>query len=101
MIQATEIDPIPSATAHIANLAFPKGNLCMKMRDEIGAIFCDKDFESLFSTQGQPAKSPWRLALVCVLQYINDMTDRQAADAVRGRIDWKYALSRLINRPRF
>lgn len=101
MIQATEIDPIPSATAHIANLAFPKGNLCMKMRDEIGAIFCDKDFESLFSTQGQPAKSPWRLALVCVLQYINDMTDRQAADAVRGRIDWKYALSLELTDPGF
>ncbi len=73
MIQATEIDPIPEATAHIARLAFPKGNLYIKMRDEIGTIYCDKDFEALFSTQGQPAKSSWRLALVCVLQYINDL----------------------------
>lgn len=78
MIQPQDIDPIPEATARIAQLAFPKGSLCMKMRSEIGIIFCDKDFEALFSTQGQPAKSPWRLALVCVLQYINDMTDRQA-----------------------
>ena len=101
MIQPADIDPIPEVTAHIANLAFPKGNLCMKMRSEIGTIFCDKDFEALFSTQGQPAKSPWRLALVCVLQYINDMTDRQAADAVRGRIDWKYALSLELTDPGF
>ncbi|MDJ0796849.1 MAG: hypothetical protein QNJ51_08415 [Calothrix sp. MO_167.B12] len=70
MIQPQSIDPIPSTTARVAHLAFPKGSLCMKMRDEIGTIFCSRDFEALFSTQGQPAKSPWRLALVCVLQYI-------------------------------
>ncbi|MBW4568775.1 MAG: IS1182 family transposase [Tolypothrix carrinoi HA7290-LM1] len=101
MIQLQEIDPIPEETARIARLAFPKGNTCIKMRDSIGTIFCDKDFEALFSTQGQPAFSPWRLALVCVLQYINDMTDRQAADAVRGRIDWKYALSLELTDPGF
>ncbi len=78
MIQLQEIDPIPEETAHIARLAFAKGNTCIKMRDSIGTIFCDQDFEALFSTRGQPAFSPWRLALVCVLQYINDMTDRQA-----------------------
>jgi transposase len=64
MIQPQEIDPIPEETARIARLAFPKGNLYMKMRDEIGTLFCDLDFEALFSTLGQPAFSPWRLALV-------------------------------------
>jgi hypothetical protein len=70
MIQLQEIDQIPEETARIARLAFPKGNTCIKMRDAIGTIFRDKDFEALFSTRGQPAFSPWRLALVCVLQYI-------------------------------
>lgn len=101
MIQPQEIDPIPEETARIARLAFPKGNLYMKMRDEIGTLFCDKDFEALFSTLGQPAFSPWRLALVCVMQYIEEMTDRQAADAVRARIDWKYALSLELTDPGF
>lgn len=101
MIQLQEIDPIPEETARIARLAFPKDNQYMKMRDEIGTLFCDKDFESLFSTLGQPAFSPWRLALVCVMQYIEEMTDRQAADAVRGRIDWKYALSLELTDPGF
>ncbi|GAA6614402.1 hypothetical protein NUACC26_001790 [Scytonema sp. NUACC26] len=101
MIQLQEIDHYPEETARIARLAFTKGNTCIKMRDSIGTIFCDKDFEALFSTRGQPAFSPWRLALVCVLQYINDMTDRQAADAVRGRIDWKYALSLELTDPGF
>lgn len=78
MIQLQEIDHYPEETARIARLAFPFGNLYMKMRDEIGTLFCDKDFEVLFSTLGQPAFSSWRLALVCVMQHIEEMTDRQA-----------------------
>ncbi|MEH1916832.1 transposase [Nostoc sp.] len=62
----------------VARAAFPKGNLYMTMRDEIGTLYNDQDFEDLFPTLGQPAFSPWRLALVCVMQYIEDMTDRQA-----------------------
>ncbi len=46
-----------------------------------------------FHLIGQPAQSPWRLALICVMQYMENLSDRQTADAVRGRIDWKYALS--------
>jgi len=63
------------------------------MRDELGAIYSDADFAPLYSAVGQPAFSPWRLALVTVMQFVENLSDRQAADAVRGRIDWKYALS--------
>ncbi|BBD70776.1 hypothetical protein NIES4072_71420 [Nostoc commune NIES-4072] len=78
MIQPQAIDPIPEETVRVARAAFPKGNLYMTMRDEIGTLYNDQDFEALFPTLGQPAFSPWRLALVCVMQYIEDMTDRQA-----------------------
>jgi transposase len=37
--------------------------------------------------------APWRFALVLVMQYIEGLTDRQAAGAVRRCMDWKYALS--------
>jgi transposase len=47
----------------------------------------------LFPTHGQPAEAPWRLALVTVFQCMENLTDRQAADAVRDRLAWKYALS--------
>jgi transposase len=41
------------------------------------------------------------LALVSVLQFVEGLTDRQAADAVRSRLDWKYALSLDLTDPGF
>ena len=80
---------MPEETARIARAAFPKGNLYITMRDEIGSLYRDLDFEALFPALGQPAECPWQLALVCVMQFIEELSDRQAADAVRSRIDWK------------
>ena len=84
---------IPPDTMRVAQSAFPKGNIYLKMRDKLGVFYSDKDFTSLFSQKGQPAFAPWRLALITIMQYVEGLTDRQAADAVRGRLDWKYALS--------
>src|SRR5215212_7910797 len=84
--------PIPAETARIAQAAFPKGTLCRKMRDTLDPLYEDEQFVALFSSTGQPAEAPARLALVLVLQFAEGLSDRQAADAVRGRIDWKYAL---------
>jgi transposase len=85
-------NPVPPITSQVAKAAFPKGNLYLTLRDEIGTFYKDQDFEKLFSMEGHPAISPWRLALICVMQYIEGLSDRQAAEAVRSRIDWKYAL---------
>ncbi len=87
------IAPVPELTVRIAKAAFPKGNLYMTMRDEFGALFEDEQFGDLFPTRGQPAEAPWRLALVTILQFAEGLSDHRAAEAVRGRIDWKYALS--------
>jgi transposase len=84
---------IPTDTARVARAAFPKGNVYMTMRDELDMKYEDNDFADLFtSTQGRPAESPGMLALVTVMQYAEGLSDRQAAESVRGRIDWKYAL---------
>lgn len=65
----------------------------MKMRDSLGEIYTDKEFETLFRSDcGQSAYSPGQLALISVMQFAEGLTDRQAAEAVRSRIDWKYAL---------
>ena len=94
-----EIGPIRAETMRVARGAYPKGSLAMRLRDELGGIYRDEHFVSLFPTRGQPAEAPWCLAIVLVLQYVDGLTDRQAADAVRGRIDWKYALGLELTDP--
>ena len=93
--------PIPEATRRVARAAFPKGTLAMRLDDQLGAIYRDEQFAALFPVRGQPALSPARLALVTVLQFVEGLPDRQAADAVRGRIDWKYALGLELTDPGF
>ncbi|MCQ3933175.1 MAG: IS1182 family transposase [Chloroflexi bacterium] len=92
-LHAQTIAPIPDLTAQVARAAFRKGNGYMQMRDVLGTFFTDDQFTDLYPADGQPAYAPWRLALVSVMQFAENLTDRQAADAVRSRIDWKYALS--------
>jgi len=92
---------VPEETQRVARAVFPKGNLYLRMGDQLGSLYCDTQFADLFPTRGQPAASPARLALVSVLQYVEGLSDRQAADAVRARIDWKYALGLELTDPGF
>ncbi len=87
-----EIETIPAQTVHIAWAACPKGTLAMRLRDALGDLYQDEQFARLYPVEGQPGYAPWRLAVVTVLQYTENLTDRQAANAVREGIDWKYAL---------
>ena len=98
-LRAAPSAPIPAETVRIAHAAFPKGTLCMQMHDTLGPLYEDAQFAALFSSTGQPAEAPARLALVLVLQFAEGLSDRQAADAVRGRIDWKYALALELTDP--
>ena len=92
---------IPEQTERVACAAFPKGSLCLRIAAELGRIFSDEQFAELFPRRGQPAEAPARLAFVTLLQYAENLSDRQAADAVRGRIDWKYALGLELSDPGF
>ena len=92
---------IPEETIRVAHAACPKGTLAMRLRDALGELYQDEYFAGLYPVEGQPAYAPWRLALVIVLQYVEGLTDRQAADAVRERIDWKYALGLELTDPGF
>lgn len=100
-LHPTAIDPVPELTAAVARAAFLHGNRYLTMRDTFGTLFTDQDFIDLFSSRGQPAYPPWRLALVTMLQFAEGVSDRQAADAVRARLDWKYALGLELTDPGF
>ena len=93
--------PVPESTARVARAAFPRGNGYLRLRDELGPVYADDAFASLFAARGRPAEAPWRLALVLVLQFAEDLSDRAAADAVRSRIDWKYLLGLELTDPGF
>ena len=100
-LHPTPIGEIPTETARVAKAAFPKGTLVTRLRDEFAVLFEDADFRALYPRQGQPGLAPWRLALVTVFQFLERLSDRQAADAVRARIDWKYALGLELTDPGF
>ena len=82
------VGSVPEETARVARAAFAKGHLSLQMRDALGGIYSDAAFAPLFAPRGRPAETPWRLALVTVRQFAEGLSDRQAADAVRSRIDW-------------
>ena len=84
---------VPALTARVAKRAFRKqGSLPIRIRDELGSWYADADFAGAYPVRGKPGISPAQLAMVTVLQFTEDLTDRQAADEVRGRVDWKYCL---------
>lgn len=101
MLRPTAIPPVPAETARIAHAAFPKGHPYLLVADELGAMITDELFADLFSSTGQSAFAPWRLALTTILQFAENLSDRQAADAVRSRIDWKYVLRLDLDDPGF
>ncbi|TGZ16017.1 hypothetical protein DV517_09900 [Streptomyces sp. S816] len=92
-LRGVELEEGPEETVRVARAVFPKGCLAMRVQDALGPVFADADFEALFPVRGRLAVSPARLALVSVLQFAEGLSDRQAAHAVRSRLDWKYALS--------
>jgi transposase len=86
---------VPASTATVARAAFPRSNPYLLLRDRLGTIFTDAQFGPLFAQCGQPAECPWRLALVTLLQFAENLPDRRAADAVPaasiGSICWGWS----------
>ncbi len=100
-LQAPIIYCQPEETVRVARSAFPRGNPYMRIYDALGPIYSNPQFAGLFPQDGQPALAPAQLALVTVFQFVEGLSDRQAADAVRGRIDWKYAMCLPLEDPGF
>lgn len=100
-MKAGENKGVPEEMLRVAKAAFPKGNVYVWMRDELGEIYTDEQFAGLYPKVGQPACSPSKLAWVTIMQFMEGLSDRQTAEAVRARIDWKYALGLELDDPGF
>lgn len=95
------VPAVPAQTELVARAAYPRGNVYLLLRDRLGPMFDDAAFSDLYPALGQPAYAPWRLALVTLMQFREGLSDRQAAEAVRARIDWKYVLALALADPGF
>lgn len=101
-LQPKTLPLIPEETARVAQRLYKrKGNIYVTIGDQIGPLFADVDFAGLYAADGKPALSPNLLALVSIFQFMEDLSDRDAADAVCARIDWKYALHLALTDPGF
>lgn len=99
-LPATDHD-LPAETARVMHAAFPKGHPYMTIRYELGPVYANDAFRALFSVRGAPAEAPSRLALITVLQFAEGLSDRQAATAVAGRLEWKFLLGLELTEPGF
>ena len=93
------VPEVPAATAELAWKVHPRGTDEMRVRDALGVLFRDEDFLSgelkgMYSPLGQPGLSPALLLVVTILQFMHNLSDREAAQAVADRISWKYMLLR-------
>jgi transposase len=100
-MQAKPWPDVPELTGRVARMSNPKPGLAMLIRDELGEVWADQRFAAAFGVRGRPGISPGQLMMVTVLQFAEDLTDRQAAAAVRERITWKYALGLELEDPGF
>lgn len=92
---------MPAGTVAVVRASCPRGTRVTRLRDALGPVFQDARFAGWFAAEGRPGVAPGLLALVCVLQAQEDLSDRGAADAVRTRLDWKYALGLELTDPGF
>ena len=48
---------VPAETVRVARAAYPKGNVYLQVRDELGTIYTDQSFAELFPKCGQPTEA--------------------------------------------
>jgi len=92
MLRPQPLPPVPEETARVARAALSPNHPYLRLADELGELFTDERFADLFPTHGQPSLAPWRVALVTIRQFAAGLSDRQAAQAIRSRIDWQDVL---------
>lgn len=100
-VRPRSAEQVPSLTAQVARASNPGGTTAMWVKDRLNGLWSDEDFLDWYPRDGRPGLSPAQLATVCVLQFLLDLSDRQATEAVRCRIDFKYALALELDDPGF
>lgn len=91
-LKCKPIAPIPPDTQALGGRLLAPSDPYRLIGEQLADFVCDSDFVDLYADEGKPAESPALLAMVTVFQFMENLSDRQAAAMVVKRIDWKYAL---------
>jgi transposase len=100
-LQVVDRSEIPQDTAELGQKLLDEHNAYRLIGERLSDLVKDEDFTDLYSAIGGPALSPVMLSLVLIFQMLEKLPDRLAAEAVRLRIDWKYALRLPLEWPGF
>jgi len=84
--------PMPEETARVGRVILKEESPYRLIGEKLFEKFSEQDYADLYSSEGKPAVSPVILAFVTVFQFMERLPDRQAAESLRMRMDWKYAL---------
>ena len=84
--------PMPAETGRIGKVLLEEKNAFRLIGDRLFDTLDEMEFADLYSVEGKPGISPVILAFVSVFQFMEKLPDRQAAQSLRLRMDWKYAL---------
>jgi len=101
LIQSAPFPPLPRDTAHAAEAAFGKGNIYLAIGDQVERLLAGVDLADLATPEEKSAATRAVFALVTAFQYAENLPDRRAAEAMRIRTDWKYALHLPLDGPGF
>jgi Transposase domain (DUF772) len=100
-LQSVPIPPLPADSAHAAKSVFNIENLYVAIGDQLDSLCADLRWDDVNAFGDMPAQTSFILAMVTVFQFAENVPDSQAADAVRMRMDWKYALHLPMDYPGF
>ncbi|MBU0494045.1 MAG: IS1182 family transposase [Chloroflexi bacterium] len=89
--------PMPAEMAVLGAKLLAADSPYRLVGDQLYEQYHEADYADLYPAEGQPALSPVDLALVTAFQSMEDLPDRQAAESVRLRLDWKYALHQPVD----
>lgn len=94
--------PVPADTAHAAMSLFGKGNVFLRLGDALSSLLCDLVPIEMKpnARDNQTAQTKIQLSLLTIFQFAEELTNQQMVEALRNRVELKYALHLPMNTPK-
>jgi transposase len=91
-VKQSPLELIPAETKRAARAVFHSSNWYIRIGDQLHHVLAGIPSKCLTANGSRPAEFSALLALITIFQIHEHLSDLQAEDAGRMRIDWKYAL---------